>query len=78
MPLVSPLAMPLCPVLLPPMPANAALSADVPGLLSIAAALVLTLFGMSHSVHGLRAPSFWAPIFPMAHVRRGPFQVAIV
>lgn len=61
-PLLCLLAMPLIPVLLPPMPANAALRADVPGLLSIAAAMVLTLFGMSHAVDGLRAPSFWVPI----------------
>jgi len=47
--------------LLPPMPANRALKADAPGLISIAAAMVLLLLGVSHAVGGLSAPAFWAP-----------------
>lgn len=47
--------------LLPPMPANPALKADAPGLISMAAAMVLLLLGVSHAVEGLDAPAFWAP-----------------
>lgn len=47
--------------LLPPMPANRELKADAPGLISIAAAMVLLLLGVSHAVGGLSAPAFWAP-----------------
>ncbi|MFN9645542.1 MAG: MFS transporter, partial [Cyanobacteriota bacterium] len=60
-PLLCLLALPLIPALLPPMPARPVPRADVPGLLTIAAAMVLTLFGMSHAVEGLQAPPFWAP-----------------
>lgn len=60
-PLISLLCLPLLPALLPPMPANPTLRADVPGLLSIAAAMVLVLSGVSHAVEGLTAPAFWLP-----------------
>lgn len=60
-PLLCLLALPLIPALLPPMPANPTLRADGPGLLSIAAAMVLTLVGVSHAVEGLQEPAFWQP-----------------
>jgi MFS family permease len=60
-PLLCLLALPLLPALLPPMPANPSLRADGPGLLSIAAAMVLTLMGVSRAVEGLQAPAFWQP-----------------
>lgn len=60
-PLLCLLALPPLPALLPPVPANPTLRADGPGLLSIAAAMVLTLVGVSHAVEGLQAPAFWRP-----------------
>ncbi len=60
-PLVCLLALPLLPALVPPMAAQPDLRADGAGLLSIAAAMVLTLVGMSHAVEGLRVPAFWQP-----------------
>lgn len=60
-PLISLLCLPLVPVLLPPLPANPELRADGPGLLSIAAAMVLFLIGVSHAVSGLASPAFWLP-----------------
>jgi MFS family permease len=60
-PLVCALALPLAPPLLPPMPANPALKPDIPGLVSIAAAMVLTLVGVSHAVGGLGDRAFWLP-----------------
>ena len=47
--------------LVPPMPANRSLRADVPGLVSIAAAMVLFLYGVSQAVTGLTRPAFWLP-----------------
>ncbi len=60
-PLLCLLALPLLPALLPATPAQPALRADVPGLLSIAIAMVLTLWGVSHAVEGLQSRSFWLP-----------------
>jgi hypothetical protein len=60
-PLIALLCLPLIPVLLPEMPANRDLRADWPGLISIAAAMVLFLSGVSHAVSGLTAPQFWMP-----------------
>ena len=60
-PLLCLLCLPLLPILLPEMPANPSLRADVPGLITIAAAMVLFLSGVSHAVSGLGAPAFWMP-----------------
>jgi MFS family permease len=60
-PLICLLALPLLPALVPPMAAQPGLRADGPGLLTIAAAMVLTLVGVSHAVEGLRVPAFWQP-----------------
>jgi MFS family permease len=60
-PLIALLCLPLVPLLLPEMPANAALRADWPGLVSIALAMVLFLIGVSHAVSGLTAPQFLFP-----------------
>ena len=60
-PLISLLCLPLVPALLPTMPANPDLRADGPGLISIAAAMVLFLTGVSHAMNGLTAPAFWIP-----------------
>ncbi|CAK6697575.1 MFS transporter [Synechococcus sp. CCY9201] len=60
-PLIALLCLPLVPLLLPEMPANAALRADWPGLVSIALAMVLFLSGVSHAVSGFTAPQFLLP-----------------
>jgi len=60
-PLMALLCLPLIPVLLPAMPANRELRADWPGLISIAAAMVLFLSGVSHAVSGIRSPEFLIP-----------------
>lgn len=60
-PVIALLCLPLLPVLVPEMPANRDLKADVPGLITIAAAMVLVLTGVSHAVTGFKAPAFWAP-----------------
>ena len=60
-PLLALLCLPLLPVLVPEMPANRELQADVPGLLTIAAAMVLVLTGVSHAITGFTSPAFWAP-----------------
>ncbi len=60
-PLVCLLALPLLPALVPPMAAQPGLRPDGPGLLTIAAAMVLTLVGMSHAVEGLQVSAFWQP-----------------
>ena len=43
------------------MPANRELRADGPGLVSIAAAMVLFLYGVSQAVSGLTRVEFWLP-----------------
>jgi hypothetical protein len=53
--------LPLVPLLLPEMPANAKLRADWPGLISIAGAMVLFLSGVSHAVKGFGSPQFLVP-----------------
>jgi MFS family permease len=60
-PLIALLCLPLVPLLLPKMPANAELRADWPGLISIALAMVLFLSGVSHAVSGFLAPQFLLP-----------------
>ena len=60
-PLVALLCLPWLPVLLPPMPANAKLRPDWPGLISIAGAMVLFLSGVSHAVKGFGSPQFLVP-----------------
>ena len=60
-PLIALLCLPLVPLLLPEMPANRDLRADWPGLISIAAAMVFVLTGVSHAVSGLTSPAFWMP-----------------
>lgn len=60
-PLIALLCLPLVPVLLPAMPANRELRADWPGLISIAAAMVLFLSGVSHAVSGFTSPQFLIP-----------------
>ena len=60
-PLLAALCLPLLPVLLPEMPANPKLRADWPGLVSIAAAMVLFLTGVSHAAKGFTAPQFLVP-----------------
>lgn len=60
-PVIALLCLPLIPVLLPEMPANRELRADWPGLISIAAAMVLFLTGVSHAVSGFTSPQFWMP-----------------
>jgi MFS family permease len=62
-PVIALVCLPLIPLLLPEMPANRSLRADWPGLISIAAAMVLFLTGVSHAVSGLTAPQFWLPTF---------------
>ena len=51
----------LLPALLPAIPGNRSLKPDLPGLASIAIAMVLFLFGINHAALGLRSPSFWLP-----------------
>ena len=51
----------LLPALLPAIPGNRSLKPDLPGLASIAVAMVLFLFGINHAALGLRSPSFWLP-----------------
>ena len=60
-PLVALLCLPWLPVLLPPMPANAKLRPDWPGLISIAGAMVLFLSGVSHAIKGFTSPQFLVP-----------------
>jgi MFS family permease len=60
-PLIALLCLPLIPLLLPEMPANRALRADWPGLISIALAMVLFLSGVSHAVSGFTSPQFLIP-----------------
>ena len=60
-PLISVMSLPLLPLLLPAIPANRRLQADGPGLLSIATAVVLFLYGVNHAAAGLRSPRFWLP-----------------
>ncbi|MEB3331948.1 MAG: MFS transporter [Synechococcaceae cyanobacterium] len=60
-PVIALVCLPLIPVLLPEMPANRELRADWPGLISIAAAMVLFLSGVSHAVSGFSSPQFWMP-----------------
>jgi MFS family permease len=60
-PLLALLCLPWLPRLLPPMPANAKLRPDWPGLISIAGAMVLFLSGVSHAVNGLTSPQFLVP-----------------
>ena len=60
-PLIALLCLPLLPSLLPAMPANNTLRADWRGLVSIGAAMVLFLSGVSHAVSGLGSPQFLVP-----------------
>ena len=60
-PLLALLCLPWLPLLLPPMPANPKLRPDWPGLISIAAAMVLFLSGVSHAIKGFTAPQFLVP-----------------
>jgi len=60
-PLIALLCLPLVPLLLPEMPANAKLRADWPGLISIAGAMVLFLSGVSHAIKGFTSPQFLVP-----------------
>jgi len=60
-PLISALCLLALPALVPPMPANRELRADGPGLVSIAAAMVLFLYGVSQAVSGLTRVEFWLP-----------------
>lgn len=60
-PLLALLCLPLLPLLLPPMPANPSLRPDWPGLISIAAAMVLFLSGVSQVVKGFSSPHFLIP-----------------
>lgn len=60
-PLICGISLPLLPVLLPSIPANRRLRPDAPGLLTIAAAVVLFLYGINHAATGLRSPAFWLP-----------------
>ena len=60
-PLLALLCLALLPLLLPPMPADTKLRPDWPGLISIAAAMVLFLSGVSHAIEGLSSPQFLVP-----------------
>jgi len=60
-PMLALLCLPLLPLLLPPMPANPSLRPDWPGLISIAAAMVLFLSGVSQVVKGFSSPHFLIP-----------------
>lgn len=60
-PLLALLCLPLLPLLVPPMPANPKLRPDWPGLISIAAAMVLLLSGVSHAIKGWTSPQFLVP-----------------
>ena len=60
-PLLGSLCAVLAPLLLPPMRANTKLLVDIPGLLSIALAMVLFLFGVSHVVDGFSDTLFLLP-----------------
>jgi MFS family permease len=60
-PLIALLCLPLLPSLLPEMAANRELRADWRGLVSIGAAMVLFLSGVSHAVSGLTSPQFLLP-----------------
>lgn len=60
-PLLALLYLPWLPILLPPMPANPRLRPDWPGLISIAAAMVLLLSGVSHAIQGFSSPQFLVP-----------------
>ena len=60
-PLIAMVCLPLVPLLLPEMPANAKLRADWPGLISIAGAMVLFLSGVSHAIKGFTSPQFLVP-----------------
>ena len=62
-PLIALVCLPLIPLLLPEMPANRELRADWPGLISIAAAMVLFLSGVSHAVSGFTSAQFLIPTF---------------
>ena len=60
-PMICILSLLLLPVLLPAIPKNRSLKPDIPGLTSIAIAMVLFLFGINHAALGLRSTSFWLP-----------------
>ena len=60
-PLLGSLCAVLAPFLLPPMRANTKLLVDIPGLLSIALAMVSFLFGVSHVVDGFSDTLFLLP-----------------
>lgn len=60
-PLIALLCLPWLPALLADTPANPELRADWPGLISIAAAMVLVLGGVSHAVNGFSSPQFLVP-----------------
>ena len=60
-PMICILSLLLLPVLLPAIPKNRLLKPDIPGLTSIAIAMVLFLFGINHAALGLRSTSFWLP-----------------
>ena len=60
-PLICGLSLPLMPLLLPSIAANRRLKPDIPGLLTIGAAVVLFLYGINHAAHGLRSATFWLP-----------------
>ena len=60
-PLICVISLPLLPVLLPSIPANRRLRPDGLGLLTIASAVVLFLYGINHAATGLRSPAFWLP-----------------
>ncbi|MBD2421913.1 MFS transporter [Cyanobium sp. FACHB-13342] len=60
-PLLALLCLALLPLLVPPMPADTKLRPDWPGLISIAAAMVLFLSGVCHAIQGLSSPQFLVP-----------------
>ena len=60
-PLLALLCLALLPLLVPPMPADTKLRPDWPGLISIAAAMVLFLSGVSHAIQGLSSPQLLVP-----------------
>ncbi len=60
-PLICTVSLVLLPTLVPAIAGNRSLKPDLPGLTSIAIAMVLFLFGINHAALGLRSPSFWLP-----------------
>jgi len=60
-PIICSVSLLLMPALLPPIHGNRLLKPDLPGLTSIAIAMVLFLYGVNHAALGLRSTSFWLP-----------------